>query len=68
MIAALIVLVFAIMVLGWLLAAIAFVASLVSIVARIVDRPGASLQDGVSTRTKWCAGDDKFLRDAGIRP
>jgi hypothetical protein len=67
MIAALIILVFAVTVLGWLLAAIAFVASLVSIVPRIVDHPGPSLEGGASPRSKWRAGDDKFLRDVGIR-
>jgi len=67
MIVALIILVFAVMVLGWLLAAIAFVASLVSIVPRMVDHPDLSREDGAAPRSRWHAGDDKFLRDAGIR-
>ena len=67
MIGALMVLVAAVVVLGWLMAALAFFASLVSIIPRTVDHPGVSGEDRVSPRPKSCAGDDRFLGGVGIR-
>jgi len=68
MITALIVLVFAVLVAGWVLAGIAFVASFVSIIPRLRDRSVMSCEDSASLPAEWRAGDDKFLHDVGIRP
>ena len=68
MVIALMVLVFAVVVLGWLLAAVAFVATFVSLVSPVLDPPGASTEDGASRPDRWRSADAEFLRDVGIRP
>jgi hypothetical protein len=68
MITALMILVCGVLLLGWVLAAIAFVASLVSMVPRLIDSRGTSPEDSASPGSRWRAGDRKFLRDVGIRP
>jgi len=64
----LLVLVCAVLLLGWALAGIALVASLVSIIPRLLDSPGTSTDDNASTAGRWHASDKKFLHDVGIRP
>ena len=68
MITALMVLVCAVLVLGWVLAGIAFVASLVSMIPRLLDSLDTSPGHSGSATGQWRAGDRKFLRDLGIRP
>lgn len=68
MITALMVLVCAVVVLGWVLAGIAFVASVVSMVPRLVDSLGTPSDDRALPAGQWQAGDRKFLHDLGIRP
>jgi hypothetical protein len=63
----LMILVCAVMVLGWVLAGIAFVASFVSIIPRLRDHPGTSPEDRVPVRS-ISASDNRFLHDVGIRP
>jgi hypothetical protein len=59
--AVLLALVFGILLLGWLLAALVFLASVTAAITwtlqRILGRPG-----------RFAAGDAQFLRDLGIRP
>jgi len=68
MVTALLLLVFTVLVLGWVLAAIAMVASLVSIIPRLRDTLGTSPDNSESPAGRWRAGDKKFLHDIGIRP
>ena len=68
MITALMVFVCGVMVLGWLLAGIAFLASLVSMISRLLDRSNTSTEDSASPQSRWDATDAKFLHDVGIRP
>ena len=68
MITALMLLVCGVLLLGWVLAAVAFVASLLSMIPRLIDSRGTSPEDSASPAGRWRAGDRKFLRDVGIRP
>jgi len=68
MITALMLLVCGVLLLGWVLAAVAFVASLLSMVPRLIDSRGTSPEDSASPAGRWRSGDRKFLRDVGIRP
>jgi hypothetical protein len=67
MITALMLLVCGVMVLGWLLAGIAFVASLVSMITRLLDCSSTATEESASLQPRWCAADTKFLHDVGIR-
>jgi len=68
MITALMLLVCGVLLLGWVLAAVAFVASFLSMIPRLIDSRGTSPEDSASPAGRWRAGDRKFLRDVGIRP
>lgn len=66
MIAALMILVCAVVVVGWLMAAVAFVAISVSMIPRVLDP--TSPEDSVGAQVGSLAADAQFLRDVGIRP
>jgi hypothetical protein len=68
MITALMIFVCGVLLLGWVLAAIAFLASLLSMVPRLIDSRGTSPEDSASPAGQWRAGDGKFLHDVGIKP
>jgi hypothetical protein len=68
MITALLVLVFAVVLVGCLMAAVAFVAIMVSMTSRLLNRSSALSEDSASPQGGWRAGDAQFLRDLGIRP
>ena len=68
MIAALLFLVFAVLLLGWLMAAVAYVAIIVSMLSRVLDPSSTSPEDGVSAQSRSRATDAQFLRDVGIQP
>ena len=68
MIAVLMVLVFAVVMLGWLMAAAAFVAIGVSMIPRVLDRSSAVVEERASAQSRWPRTDAQFLRDVGIRP
>ena len=61
-------LVFAVMLLGWLLAAIAFVASIVSMFSHALERSGTLRYDHGSRQGDSEAYDAEFLRNLGIQP
>lgn len=67
MIAALLILVFAVVVLGWLLAAVAYVAILVSMLSRVLD-PSTLPEGSAAVKSSSRGTDAQFLRDVGIRP
>jgi hypothetical protein len=69
MITALMVLVCAVLVVGWVMAGIAFVASVVSMFPRLHNRSGTSSDRSALPRgSGWPADDNKSLRDVGIQP
>lgn len=67
MITALLILVCAVVVLGWLIACIALVCTFVSMIARLLDRPSTSREDRLSPEERCQAADTQFLHDVGIR-
>jgi hypothetical protein len=68
MVIALLVLVGAVLLLGWLMATVAYVVILVTTIAKVVDRSNSLREDSISAPNRWRAADERFLRDAGIRP
>jgi len=68
MIIALLVLFGAVVVLGWLMAAAAYVAIVVSMISRVVDHTSSLADDRTSVPSRWRADDARFLREIGIRP
>jgi hypothetical protein len=68
MITALLVLVFAVVLVGWLMATVVFVAIMVSMTSQLLNRSSALSADSASPESGWRARDAQFLRDLGIRP
>ena len=67
MITALLVLVCTVVLVGWLMAAFAFVATIAAMISRAHERSSSVPGDSASFDGRWRAADAQFLRDVGIR-
>jgi hypothetical protein len=61
-------LVCAVIVVAWLMAALAWVALIVSMISRVLDRPSTLVDESALLPEGWRAADAQFLHDVGIRP
>ena len=64
----LIVLVCGVILLGWFLAGVAFLAALATMLSRLIDRPSSSDENTGFLEERWQASDAEFLRKMGIEP
>jgi len=67
MITALMVLVFGVILLGWLLAGVAYAGTLVALLARALDHSDTPGKNRAPKSGRWQASDDEFLRAMGIQ-
>ncbi|HUI79275.1 MAG TPA: hypothetical protein VLY24_15220 [Bryobacteraceae bacterium] len=68
MIAVLMVLVLGVIVLGWFLAGVAFLATLATLLSRMSVRSSSCDEDFARLENGWQVSDAEFLREAGIEP